>query len=193
MKLEHVLLSLLARKPYHGYELLKWFEVEGQFVRSNVHHSQIYRELARLVRAGHATYELDPREGRPDAKVYRITPAGRAALLAWVRSDFEPPSRFEDADFKVRFGFAVGVDLRAALRIVESELAYRRAQVARSRGRDLTVHSHDAIPEFDPEAAARYGLMTHAYGADAVDRWIAWLDGVRESLVADIAARDGAG
>lgn len=187
MKLEHVLLGVLAVKPFHGYDLMKWFDVEGQFVRSNTHHSQIYRELGRMVRNGLVEFEVDPREGRPDAKVYRITEIGRDVLMEWVRSPYTPTSRFQDADFNTRFSFTVGLDVEAALMVVETELEYRRAQVAESRVRRRGYVGVDPIPGLDMERSARYGDHMHRFGADAVDRWMDWLEEMRALLAAEIA------
>ncbi|MFI6300004.1 PadR family transcriptional regulator [Nonomuraea sp. NPDC050790] len=176
MRFEFVLLGLLACRPCSGYDLRKWVEVEGQFMRSRVHHSQIYRLLARMVADGWVEFEVDPREGKPDAKVYRLTSAGHEALLEWVRSPYEPPSRFKDADFIARFGFAAALDRAAALRMIETELDYRRAQIARNRDRDRTLRFEDPLPELDQSLAQEVFDRIHTQGAASVDRWVAWLE-----------------
>ncbi|MDE0545612.1 PadR family transcriptional regulator [Microbacterium sp. C7(2022)] len=191
MKFENVLLGVLSLKPFHGYELLKWFDAEGQFIRSNTHHSQIYRELSRMVKNGLVEFEVDPREGRPDAKVYRITEHGHRVLLEWIHSPYEPTSRFQDADFNTRFAFSVGLDLGAALRVVETELKYRREQVAISRVRARGLNGADAVEGFDAHAYSRYGEEMHRYGAHAVDQWMEWLEQMRSKLIADITANAG--
>jgi len=190
MKFENVVLGVLATRPFHGYELMKWFDVEGQFIRSNVHHSQIYRELARMVKNGLVEYEIDARDGKPDAKVYRITEHGRHVLMEWIRSPYEPTSRFQDADFNTRFSFTVALDLEAALRMVETELAYRRAQVAKSRGRRRGLVGVEPIEGFDAARYQRYGEQMHYFGADSVDRWMDWLEGIRQTIVAELASLD---
>ncbi|MFJ6623360.1 PadR family transcriptional regulator [Kitasatospora sp. NPDC091335] len=176
MQFEYVLLALLAGRPLSGYDLRKWVETEGQFLRSRAHHSQIYRLLGRMVRDGWVVYEVDPREGRPDAKVYRLTPVGREALLEWVHSPYEPPSRFQDADFYARFVFAAGLDRAAAIRLLRTELDYRREQIARSRPRDRTMRFEDPLPELDQELVREVAEELHQYGARAVDSWIVWLE-----------------
>ncbi|MFI6503748.1 PadR family transcriptional regulator [Nonomuraea typhae] len=176
MRFEYVLLALLAGRPFSGYDLRKWLEVEGQFVRSRAHHSQIYRLLGRMAADGWVAFEVDEREGRPDAKVYRLTPEGRRVLLEWVRSPYEPPSRFQDADFTARFGFAVALDRQAALDMLRTELAYRREQIARSRHRDRTLRFEDALPELDQTLAQEVFDRMHEHGAAAADAWVAWLE-----------------
>ncbi|GAA2357991.1 hypothetical protein GCM10010404_08790 [Nonomuraea africana] len=176
MKFEYVLLALLSFRPYSGYDLRKWLEVEGQFLRSRAHHSQIYRLLARMVADGWVEFEVDPREGRPDAKVYRLTSEGRRVLLEWVRSPYEPPSRFQDADFMARFGFTVALDRQAAMVLVGTEFDYRRAQVARFRNRPRTLRFEQPVPEVDPEMARAAFERMHEHGARSVDLWITWLE-----------------
>lgn len=192
MKFENVMLGVLATKPFHGYELMKWFDVEGQFIRSNTHHSQIYRELARMVKNGLVEFEIDAREGKPDAKVYRITEMGRQVLMEWVRSPYEPTSRFQDADFNTRFSFTVALDLEAALRVVETELSYRRAQVAKSRVRKRGLVGVQPIDGFDAERYMRYGEQMHYFGADSVDRWMDWLEQMRTTITTELESRDAA-
>ena len=187
MKFENVVRGVLSTKPFHGYELMKWFDTEGQFLRSNTHHSQIYRELGRMVKNGLVEFEVDERAGKPDAKVYRITDIGRQVLLEWIRSPYEPTSRFQDADFNTRLIFAIPFDLDAALRLVETELAYRREQVAASRVRKRGIVGIEPVEGFDAERYQHYGDHMHRYGADSVDRWMDWLEEIRAELTADIA------
>ncbi|MFF2348582.1 helix-turn-helix transcriptional regulator [Kitasatospora sp. NPDC058115] len=182
MKFDHVLLGLLALHPRSGWDLKEWLAGEGQFVRSNAHPSQIYRLLKRMAEQGWVVYETDPRDGRPDAKVYRLTDAGRAELIREARSPYRPTSRFQDPDFMARFYCSAQLAPEQLLPLVDTELAYRRRQVAVMRPRDRTL----ALPEGTPEADARRLRMirelTHAYGTSAVDAWLDWLEHVRRLL-----------
>jgi PadR family transcriptional regulator AphA len=182
MGFEYMLLGLLAMRPYSGYDLRRWLELEGQFYRSRAHHSQIYRLLSRMVDDGWVEFTVDPRVGRPDAKVYRLTAEGRRVLLEWAHSPYEPTSRFLDPDFSIRLTFAGIVDRDAALAVVKTELDYRKAQVARSEVRDRTLRFEDEIPEIDTQRATALFEWGHQYGAAAVRSWIAWLEQVQQRL-----------
>ncbi|MBT2449598.1 helix-turn-helix transcriptional regulator [Streptomyces sp. ISL-43] len=184
VKFEYVLLALLAGRPRSGFDLGRWVETEGQFLRSRAHHSHIYRLLGRMDTDGWIAYEVDPRDGRPDAKVYRLRPRGREVLLDWVRSPYEPTSRFQDPDFLARFAFAAPLDAEAAIRLVRTELAYRREQIARNRERDRTLGFQDPLPELDPGLAQEIFDELHRHGASAVDTWVAWLERMLHRLEA---------
>ncbi|MGI5471730.1 PadR family transcriptional regulator [Streptomyces sp. CA-132043] len=190
MTLDHVLLGLLAVRPRSGYDLQQWLEKEGGFLRSNIHRSQVYRTLNRMADTGWVAFALDPRDKRPDAKVYRLTEAGRAELLRWARAPYRPTSRFQDPDFMARFVFTGMVDTEALLDVVDTELAYRRAQVAASRGRDRSMHFEDSIPEIDEGRARLFHELAHQQGAGAVDAWIDWLERTRR-LLQDAPLADG--
>ncbi|WP_314612770.1 PadR family transcriptional regulator [Streptomyces stackebrandtii] len=182
MKFEYVLLALIAGRPRSGFDLGRWVESEGQFLRSRAHHSQIYRLLGRMTADGWVAFEVDPREGRPDAKVYRLTPRGREVLWAWVRSPYEPTSRFQDPDFLARFAFTAPLDRQAAIELIDTELAYRRAQIARNRDRDRVLRFESPLPEMDKGLAQEVFDELHAYGSSAVDTWVDWLEGMRHRL-----------
>ena len=76
-------MGLLSREELSGYDLKRWMERPlGYFWSAK--HSQIYPELARLEGEGFVTHRVVEQSGKPDKKVYRITPAGLVALGEWV-------------------------------------------------------------------------------------------------------------
>ncbi len=76
-------MGLLSREELSGYDLKRWMERPlGHFWSAK--HSQIYPELARLEGEGFVTHRVVEQIGKPDKKVYRITPAGLKALGEWV-------------------------------------------------------------------------------------------------------------
>ncbi|WP_402469451.1 PadR family transcriptional regulator [Isoptericola aurantiacus] len=182
MKLTHLLLGLLAHRPHHGYDLMRWFDVEGKFLRSNLHHSQVYRELRAMESRGLVDSAIHPSNGRPDAKVYRITDAGHQELLSWVRSPYEPSSRYQDADFSARLMFTVPLDVRAALDVVETELTYRRKQVGENRSRQRGLPADGTLTDLDPARSEWVGEALHRQGMQAVDAWIEWLEQMRTEI-----------
>ena len=73
-------LSLLSLGEASGYEIRKQL-VEGPVgLFHGASYGSIYPALAKLSAEGLVTAETHGQEGKPDKKVYRITPAGMAAL-----------------------------------------------------------------------------------------------------------------
>ena len=82
MSLKHAILVLLETEPGSGYDLLKRFrEHMGYFW--NASHQQIYQQLKWMHEAGWLVVSTEPQQGKPDRKVYELTPQGHEALLAW--------------------------------------------------------------------------------------------------------------
>lgn len=128
--LESVLLGLLARRSSAGYDIRKYLEKSGRIYGYVPQSSQIYRQLARLVERGLLAFDIDRSRSGPDAKVYSLTGRGWRAFLDWVDAPFVPSARPLDAHFQVHFTLAGAVSPVVALRLVETELAFRLDQEA---------------------------------------------------------------
>jgi len=98
----YAILGLLAIKPWSTYELTK------QMRRALLHvwpraESNLYKEPQRLVESGLATAERRL-VGRRERTEYAITPAGRAALEAWLERPSAPTRLESETMLKVLFG-----------------------------------------------------------------------------------------
>lgn len=115
MLLLNAILALLALSPRHGYRLRLDLEAEfgAEFALDT---GQLYRLLARLEKEGWAASRAESGERGPHRKVYRITPAGRAALRRWARS---PEARRERGRDPFVVQQIAGAD--APLRVVGSD------------------------------------------------------------------------
>ncbi|CAM5627060.1 PadR family transcriptional regulator [Streptomyces tanashiensis] len=185
MRLEHVILGLLALRPASGYDIRKWMEGKGKYLSYDVQLPQIYRTLPRLVDNGWAEFDLDPREGRPDAKVYRLTQAGRDALLDWARSPYEPSPRPADPDFQLRFLFAGQLGPEHAIAVLRTELDYRLAHFGEPGWMDFTALGLDPIPDIDTTWVRKLHLAAHQHGYASTAAYIAWLQLTLASLEAE--------
>ena len=175
MQLDYVILGVLSLGRYSGYDLRRWMEGPGRFIGYGVQLPQIYRTLAKMVERGWVVFEVDPREGRPDAKVYRLSEAGREALLEWARSPYEPASRPMDPDFTLRFIFAGQLDREIAIDVVRTELEYRLTHVNKTGKPDFPADYEPQIPELDPAWAREIHLTAHEQGFASTAAYIAWL------------------
>jgi PadR family transcriptional regulator, regulatory protein AphA len=79
MDVKILCLGVLTERPMTGYAIKKRFETGFRhfFVAG---FGSIYPALAELARDGLVTVESVAQDKRPDKKVYRVTPAGRALL-----------------------------------------------------------------------------------------------------------------
>ncbi len=149
MSLEYAILGFLNYHPFTGYDLKKAFD-------SSVRHfwpadqSQIYRTLADLTDHNWAEMKIVEQTDRPDRKVYRITPAGRAALRKWLLEP-QPPKDNRNA-LLMQIFFAGQLSDAEALPIFERVAEQLRASLATydaiSQKDDLAAEYSDSPREF---------------------------------------------
>ncbi|MBN1922963.1 MAG: PadR family transcriptional regulator [Anaerolineae bacterium] len=83
----------------HGYELHQHLtETTGLRLVWRIKQSQLYALLTRLEERGYLSTTLETQEARPPRKIHTLTPAGRSALEAWLRTPV-PRGR----DFRLEF------------------------------------------------------------------------------------------
>jgi PadR family transcriptional regulator AphA len=159
---EGVVLGLLSEGDRSGYDLLKRSE-EGVGHMWAPAKSQLYAILPRLVDAGLATRKTVPGDGRPDKHVYRLTPAGRAAVRSWLE---HAPARTWD-ELLLKVFFAKLIPRKSLLRHLESQ---REAQQA------LLAEYESIAPK------SRHGALTLRYGLALIPTRLRWLDDALEEL-----------
>jgi PadR family transcriptional regulator, regulatory protein AphA len=182
MKLESILLGVLARHPSTGYDLKKYLDTHGRFLRSNTQMSQVYRSLGKMESSGWVIHTVHPRAGATDAKTYRITDEGLTVFLDWLTGPYTPPTRFQDPDLGVRLAFSGFMTREQLLRLIDTELTARREQVARFRFRDRRQAVDTRIP-FDEDLAALVDEWGHEAGAQAMDVHMERLETLRRVLL----------
>lgn len=178
MALEHAILVSLAERSASGYELGRRFDASiGHFWSAT--HQQIYKVLGRMADAGLVSIEVVEQDGRPDKKVYAVTPAGLAELHRFtteptpterLRSTFAVKLRalpFGDRD-------AIIADVRRVRAEHEAQLAYYSESAARFYP-DPASLADDALGGW---LVLRGGMRTET-GA------IEWCDEILQTLEAD--------
>ncbi|MCD6344758.1 MAG: helix-turn-helix transcriptional regulator [Anaerolineae bacterium] len=80
--IEPLMLLLLAQEPAHGYRLVE--RLAEDFEITSLPPQTVYRALQEMETAGwlSSTWDMSGTQG-PPRKVYRLTPAGEAALESW--------------------------------------------------------------------------------------------------------------
>lgn len=84
MSLSYAILAVLAETSCSGYDLAKQFDGSvGYFWAAS--HQQIYRELAKLEQKNWIKAEAIVQEGRPNKKLFSLTPQGRQEMIDWIQ------------------------------------------------------------------------------------------------------------
>ncbi|NNF57644.1 MAG: PadR family transcriptional regulator [Rhodothermaceae bacterium] len=119
---EFAVLGLLALGARSGYDIKKMADdALGHFWNESFGH--IYPILKRLEQRDWVTKSVEPQEGRPDRKVYALTPAGHEALQEWFASPIEPVPPREELLLKLFLG-----PLTPPAALIEQVEQYRAAQ-----------------------------------------------------------------
>lgn len=84
--LQYALLGLLGRRSLTGYEILKRFTRSVVFFW-HARQSQVYAALDRMEQLGLVASRVVVQRQRPNRRHYTMTPAGRAALRAWLERE----------------------------------------------------------------------------------------------------------
>ena len=168
MALEHALLVALREQPGSGLELARRFDRSiGYFWHAT--HQQIYRTLARMEADGWVAAEPVAQSGRPDKKVWTVTPAGAGVLSDWLAS----PSGIEPlrSELAVKLRGASYGDRSAVLAMVRQALADHETRLAHYRHlqtRDYPSPDTLAGAELDQHLVLLGGIRIEEF-------WVGWL------------------
>jgi DNA-binding PadR family transcriptional regulator len=177
--LSYALLSLIARAPLSGYDLLQQMK-QRVGPMWPVRHSQIYPELARMEEQGLITYEVVEQVERPAKKVYHLTDAGRQALRQWVTEPTQANTLRDEFILKAySLWLADPQQALARFREQQQEHIQRRgeheatlARLRQSWGAEL---DQPRSPLFSSAIALRYAIGYEQH-------YLAWLQQVIEAL-----------
>jgi DNA-binding PadR family transcriptional regulator len=150
-----VILGMLRLGPRSGYDIKRFVDKSTRFFWA-ASYGQIYPELKRLERAGLIEGESDP-TGNRRRVVYKLTPAGEAALHEWLVS---PSLSYElrDEGFLKLF-FADALDRAEALELVRAI----RAGYERGRARLSEVEPLARERSGFPYEVLRWGLALNQF------------------------------
>lgn len=120
MSLRNAILGLLHYADMSGYDLYRYFDHSiGHYWSTE--HTQIYRALSALAREGSVAYTQVEQSGRPDKKVYRLTPQGETAFRQWLESRLPLPEIRHT--HLLQFSFMASLPTNAILECIESYAA----------------------------------------------------------------------
>jgi PadR family transcriptional regulator AphA len=192
MKLEHLLLGILLVKPRTGYDLSRYMEMEGVFMRPRTQMSQVYRSLTQMTERGWVSFTVSTRPGAHDAKIYEATPAGRDLFMDWLTGPYRPVVDPANYEFRARLFFSGFRDANALVELLTTEIVARQNQIAKYRYRDRTIDADPGVP-FDVDLATMVEDFQHETGAATMDLMVARLLELRERVVGQMGNADTAG
>ena len=166
----YAILGLLSIAAWSTYELA------AQMRRSLQHFwprasSGIYEEPKRLVRAGLATADRTT-TGRRPRTVYRITPAGRAALRDWIEAGSAAGRSYESEPL-VRFFFGNLASKAALLRAIDD--VERRARESLASWVDVAEPYATGVGRYPERLHVNALTMALAFDVALIEvRWAEW-------------------
>ena len=157
----YVILGMLAWGPRSGYDVKTAVDYSVRFFWA-ASYGQIYPELRRLAAAGLVEGKASPQGGRR-RNVYRLTPAGRKELRAWLDADPEVFELRDEALLKLFFADAAGGESATGT------LAAKRRTHERIVERLKEIEA-TGKPEGYAHLVLRYGIELNEWTADWCER-----------------------
>jgi DNA-binding PadR family transcriptional regulator len=174
----YAVLGLLAVGPASAYELTKHMKQSALAELWPRTETSLYNEPKILEAHGLATATPDATGARPRT-VYAITPAGRRALRAWLRTPGEPLVFECEAAVKAFFGDAGRLeDLQSQLRALAEAIATMDSPPTATLRhlRDGPIRSPERLhyTAMSADLIARLRLAVTAWASDWADRTDRW-------------------
>jgi DNA-binding PadR family transcriptional regulator len=166
MALRHAMLAALLDGEASGYELAKRFDASV----ANFWHAlpqQLYTELRRLEEQRLVSGRAVHQQGRPDKRVFMITPAGLDALREFVAEPTKPGALKEDLAVKV---YAAGVVDPTVLAAALDERAAHAATKLERYQRQVNALADPDGADLGPSLTLARGI---AYERENVT-WCTW-------------------
>lgn len=160
---DYPFLAMLLLAPMSPYQIKKAMEASVSHFYSAAH-SQVYQQANRLARDGYVK-EKEESGGRRK-RILTLTPAGRKAVLAWLRDPEAEDQLYSEVLVKVFF--AANADDPEALR----EMLERR----REHSQGMLDDYKKFLPSLEAYEDNPYPAMTMAAGVHYYRGELAWID-----------------
>ena len=171
-RLPLLLLSLLAERPMHGYELNQQIKARAINTWAAVGLSSIYQTLERLVADGLLSAQDEPNHGQGPSRrtSYTLTQAGQAHLLQMARTALVSHDH-------QRFDYDVGLGVALThLPLVE----VRQALIARREAMQEQLARASEACRWAEQMLGAWAVLDHQRRALTME--IEWLNGVIDRL-----------
>jgi DNA-binding PadR family transcriptional regulator len=171
-----LVLTLLAERPMHPYEMQRVYHWRGKSEVINVLRGSLYPVVERLVTAGLIAPVETGREGRrPERTVYELLPEGRETAVDWLL-DMLSSQRNEYPEFPAALAFLPLISSDQALTQLSRRAIELKAKVAA-----LEAVGNDLAERF--ELPRIFGIEDE-YRLAMLRAELAWVDG----LIGDLSS-----
>ncbi len=157
-------MALLGLGPMSAYDIKKAMATSVNFFWTAAH-SQVYQQARRLVRDGYVE-ETGPANAR-GRRTLGLTPAGREALGAWLRSPAPLVRFYDEATAKLFFGDQS--DLASLIAMLEDQASQHSQLLGSYLGMSM------ALSGWDPGGTPPYLLLTLQLGIKVEQAIMEWL------------------
>jgi PadR family transcriptional regulator AphA len=157
----YVILGMLGWRPMSGYEIKSLVDKSTRFFWA-ASYGQIYPELRKLEAAGLIGGKASPQGGRR-RNVYRLTPAGRRELQAWLGVDADVFELRDEGLLKLFFADAAGHE--AAIQALDAKRREHERVLARLEAVEATGR-----PDGFAYHVLRYGIECNRWQAEWCER-----------------------
>jgi DNA-binding PadR family transcriptional regulator len=152
-------LGTVVTKPMHPYEMASVLRERGKDQDIEIKWGSLYRVVQNLEKYGLLQATQSERHGgRPERTVYRITDAGRAELVDWVRELVGVPER-EMPKFKAGLSFLGVLSPDEVIDLFRQRIRALDAQIAAARA-DLVAYTAEIPRLFLIEAEYDLAIRT---------------------------------
>lgn len=173
MSLDHAILGFLDHERASGYDLkTRGFD---RLLRPlwTADQAQVYRTLDRLLAQGYVDVELVPQRGKPDRKLFAITPSGHEALAEWLATPHPlPPLR---DPFLVQLFFSEDLSDDALLAVLRTSRDGYQSRLDATRDQASALGPREAAGDrrTEMERMALDGALARTRATiDWLDDWI---------------------
>jgi DNA-binding PadR family transcriptional regulator len=168
---ELAILTLVAERPRHGYEIEQVIEERGMREWTEVGFSSIYYLLKKLERDALIESRLEEAQRGPARKVYHLTPAGGEALQSGILEALSVPQRSFPS-------LLLGLSSLPAVttpQAVDALQKYRAALIERQAQLQAKRSSQQPLPYF-VDALFAYSLVLLEAEIQWIDNFITRLE-----------------
>jgi len=179
MDVRTLCLAVLTKGEATGYEIKKMFE-EGPFAHfQSASFGSIYPALSRLLAEGLVEARAQEQDGRPDKKVYSITPAGDAVFSAALTTT--PEADIFRSDFLFLLFFAARIPEARVIELIDRRIEMYRGKYAHITGMVADRRARGCASDPGRDAVAGFGAALYEAAAN-------YLESNRDSLIEHLRA-----